>query len=192
MECPIRKFNDWWEQALDNSPLNQKSAVCVSTIDEHGFPAARFVDLKNVSEDGFVFCSYVDSAKGKHIQNRPEAAMTIWWDHVGYQVRIVGTTKVISSAEADRYWQSRNRSAQLTTTAFEQSAPLASEEELSQRLQQASAEYADKRIPRPDNWGGYCIEPISIEFLTFQESRLHLRQFFAKSNNAWKHQLLQP
>lgn len=192
MDNPLSKFERWWKEALVDSPLQQKSAVCISTIDEHGFPAGRFVDLKLVSDSGCVFCSYFDSVKGRHIARNPKVAMTAWWDHLGYQIRIVGSAQVISDAEADYFWQSRSRSAQLTTTAFEQSEPLHSENELTTRLEEASAEFAEQPVPRPSNWGGYRIKPVSIEFLTFRESRLHLRELFETKGNGWVKQLLQP
>lgn len=192
MESPIIKFESWWKDALLNSPLQQKNAVCVSTIDERGFPAGRFVDLKSVSEEGFIFCTYFDSAKGNHIAHNSKVAITIWWDHVGYQIRIVGVAEVISDVEADDFWQTRSRSAQLTTTAFEQSKALESEDVLVARLQEASARLAGRPIPRPNNWGGYCIKPASIEFLAFRESRLHLRELFECNGNGWVKLLLQP
>lgn len=192
MQQPILQFEKWWREALTDSPLQQKSAVCISTIDEHGFPAGRFVDLKSVSETGFVFCTYLDSAKGRQITFNPKVAMTIWWDHLGYQVRIVGQAHQIPAVEADHFWNTRSRSAQLTTTAFEQSAAMASELELNSRLQHVAASYADQPIPRPANWGGYCIKPVSIEFLTFRQSRLHLRELFEHRAEGWVKQLLQP
>jgi pyridoxamine 5'-phosphate oxidase len=192
MDNPISKFERWWQEALADSPLQLKSAVCVSTIDENGFPAGRYVDLKSVSETGFVFCTYFDSAKGRHIARDPKIAMTVWWDHLGYQVRVVGSAEVISDAEADGFWQSRSRSAQLTTRAFEQSARLNSENDLSSRLEESSAQFAGQAVPRPNNWGGYRIKPVSIEFLTFRESRLHLRESFEAKGDAWVKQLLQP
>ncbi|ALS98237.1 pyridoxine/pyridoxamine 5'-phosphate oxidase [Lacimicrobium alkaliphilum] len=192
MNNPIDKFKTWWQEALAESPLQQKSAVCVSTIDEQGFPTGRFVDLKSVGENGFVFCTCFDSAKGRQIERNAKTAITAWWDHSGYQVRIVGTSELITAGEADQFWAARNKSAQLTTTAFEQSEPTASEAELAARLEDASAKFAEQDIPRPDNWGGYCVKPISIEFLTFRESRLHLRELFVYKENGWVKQLLQP
>lgn len=192
MDNPISKFESWWKEALTDSLLQQKSAVCVSTIDENGFPAGRFVDLKSVSEAGFVFCTYFDSAKGRHIARDPKTSITIWWDHVGYQIRVIGSAQVITAAEADCFWQTRSRSAQLTTTAFDQSEPLHSEDELATRLHEASVKLVDQPIPRPGNWGGYCIKPVSIEFLTFRESRLHLRELFEYKGNGWIKRLLQP
>lgn len=192
MDNPISKFESWWQEALADSPLQQKSAVCVSTINENGFPTGRFVDLKSVSENGFVFCTYCDSAKGKQIARNSKVSMTIWWDHLGYQIRIVGKAEMITASEADGFWQTRSRSAQLTTTAFGQSKPMDSEGGLAIRLQEVSAKLAGQAIPRPDSWGGYCINPVSIEFLTFRESRLHLRELFEYKGNGWIKQLLQP
>lgn len=192
MENPIERFENWWQEALANSPLQQKSAVCVSTIDENGFPTGRFVDLKSVSEKGFVFGTYLDSPKGKHIIQNPNTALTAWWDHVGYQVRIQGIAEKITDSEADILWKTRSRTAQLTTTAFEQSEPMNSENELETRLKNSSTTHAGQLIPRPDNWSGYRIKPISIEFLTFRETRLHLRERFERQADTWTKQLLQP
>ncbi len=192
MENPIEKFQVWWNQALLNSPLQQKSAICISTIDENGFPSGRFVDLKSADKDGFVFCTYLDSDKGKHIQQNPKIAMTAWWDHVGYQVRVIGEAEAVSNDDAIIFWTTRKRSAQLTTTAFQQSKPLANQQELATRMQSISAEFADKEIPKPENWGGFCIKPLSIEFLTFAESRLHLRELYKRNGEGWTKSLLQP
>ena len=192
MKNPIEKFQQCWQTALLNSPLNQKSAVCVSTIDSGGFPSGRFVDLKTVNELGFTFCTYLDSAKGKHLNQNPKTALTVWWDHVGYQVRVVGVAQSIEESDAVVFWKTRSRDAQLTTTAFEQSQPLATEEELTSRAEVVAKMHLDTDIPKPQNWGGYCVKPVSIEFLTFKESRLHLRELYEKNERGWIKCLLQP
>ena len=192
MENPIEKFQQWWNQALMNSALQQKNAVCISTIDENGFPSGRFVDLKAVDENGFTFCTYLDSAKGKHIQHNSKTALTVWWDHIGYQVRVIGEATAISEADAVHFWKTRNRSAQLTTTAFQQSQPLTNEAELQTRVASIENKFIGLDIPKPESWGGYSIHPLSIEFLTFAESRLHLREFYKWNGNGWIKSLLQP
>lgn len=192
MENPFEKFKTWWKNALTNSPLNQKSAVCISTIDSNGFPSGRFVDLKAVSELGFVFCTYLSSAKGEHLKENSKIALTLWWDHVGYQVRVIGLAEPIDKNEAVAYWKTRNKEAQLTTTAFEQSKKLENEEELRSRIEQISEMYLDSEVPKPNDWGGYIIRPQSIEFLTFRESRLHLRELYTLKEGKWTKSLLQP
>jgi pyridoxamine 5'-phosphate oxidase len=192
MENPIEKFQLWWKSALLNSPLQQKSAVCISTIDENGFPNGRFVDLKSADENGFTFCTYLDSAKGKQIQINAKTAMSVWWDHVGYQVRVIGEAAAISEFEADAIWQTRKRSAQLTTTAFHQSQPMLGLNELESRFKSVENKFTGLEVPRPANWSGYCIRPISIEFLTFTESRLHIRELYSRAGHDWTKSYLQP
>ena len=192
MDNPIEKFKTWWEDSLSNTPLKQKSAVCVSTINNEGFPEGRFVDLKSVSENGFTFCTYLDSSKGSDIRRNSKVSLTVWWDHVGYQVRVVGIAEQISDLEASKYWQTRNRDAQLTTVSFAQSKPLSSESELSEKFDLMSKEVGSQSIPKPENWGGYIVRAVSIEFLTFKESRLHLRELFQENEGHWNKSLLQP
>jgi pyridoxamine 5'-phosphate oxidase len=192
MENPIEKFNTWWKSALLNSPLNQKNAVCISTIDDDGYPSGRFVDLKAVNEFGFVFCTCLNSAKGQHINENPKIALTLWWEHVGYQVRVLGMAQPIHENEAVTYWKTRSKEAQLTTTAFEQSQPLTSEEDLQTRVENISEQFKNSEILKPNTWGGYLIKPHSIEFLTFRESRLHLRELYTLGEDVWSKSLLQP
>jgi pyridoxamine 5'-phosphate oxidase len=192
MENPFEKFNELWGNALLNSPLQQKSAVCISTIDSNGYPSGRFVDLKAVNDLGFTFCTYLNSAKGQHINENSKVALTLWWDHVGYQVRVLGVAQTIGEQEAVTYWKTRSKEAQLTTIAFEQSQPLANEGELKAKVEAITKQYINSDVPKPSAWGGYCIKPQSIEFLTFRESRLHLRELYTMNENVWIKSLLQP
>lgn len=192
MDNPIDKFNTIWKNALIDTPLKQKSAVCVSTINADGFPESRFVDLKSVSEDGFIFCTYLDSNKGYDIRRDPKVSLTVWWDHIGVQIRVVGFAEQIAKMAASKYWQSRKREAQLTTMSFDQSKTLSSESELVTKFELVKEKMEGINVPKPGNWGGYAVSPLSIEFLTFRESRLHLRELFKNTNGQWYKSLLQP
>lgn len=192
MHNPLEKFQYWWQAVLLDSPLQQKSAVCVSTIDADGFPSARFVDLKAVNENGFIFCTSLSSEKSRHIRLNHKIALTAWWDHMGYQVRVTGIAKPLAESDAIVFWQSRDREAQLTTLALEQSKLLTSETAMMLKVKAVGMAYTSDSIPKPANWGGYCVDPISIEFLTFKESRLHLRELYVKTGSEWRKSLLQP
>jgi len=192
MDCPFTKFNVIWQKALENSTLIQKSAACISTIDADGFPQSRYVDLKSADNNGFIFCTYLDSNKGHEIQHNPKVSLTIWWDHIGKQIRVVGEAEQISEQSATEFWHTRSRDAQLTTTSFNQSQALSCESELDTRFELIKQKMQGHEIPKPDNWGGYVIIPLSIEFLTFKESRLHLRELYQSKNEQWQKSLLQP
>jgi pyridoxamine 5'-phosphate oxidase len=189
---PFKLFREWYNSVQETSPLKHRGAVCVSTVDQDGLPDGRFVDLKAFSESGFVFCTRFDSAKGLALAANPYAALTFWWDHTERQVRVVGPVQRVSDADADRYFQQRPRGAQLTTLASHQSAPLDSIAALELRVREMQVEFADAPVPRPAEWGGYCVIPMRMEFLTFKATRLHERLQFYRSGDAWSKQWLQP
>ena len=189
---PIDLFLEWYTQATQNSPLQHPKAVCVSTVDKYGAPQARFVALKNVSKAGFTFCSAFDSPKGRELDANPNVALTFWWDHIERQVRVSGTATRISDEEADRYFQERSKDAQLTSLVSEQSKLLEQPEALEKKLHEAQVEYEDQEVPRPQNWGGYCVRPMRLEFLKFKTNRLHERILFTCDADGWSKQLLQP
>jgi pyridoxamine 5'-phosphate oxidase len=192
MTNPIEKFNTWWKEAKLDSVLEHSNAVCVSTISKDGFPSGRFVDLKSADDKGFAFCTYLDSVKGQEIDNSPKVAMTIWWDHVGYQVRIIGLAEVLPTEAAIRFWKTRTRSAQITTLISNQSNVLKDHMCLEKLVEVAQAKYANREVPMPSTWGGYLVKPTSIEFLGFKVSRLHTRELFVAKNGVWDKCLLQP
>ena len=191
-EDPIQIFQHWYAEATENSPLQHPKAVCVSTINPKGIPEARFVALKNVSSAGFTFCSSLNSAKGIAIDFNSQVALTFWWDRIERQVRVKGIAKRISDKDADEYFRKRNRSAQLTSIVSKQSALLENSDRLKQKLSEVEKQFEDREIPRPDNWGGYCVKPISIEFLKFRKNRFHNRTLFTCDRGEWSKQLLQP
>ncbi|AHG40795.1 pyridoxamine 5'-phosphate oxidase [Pseudomonas syringae CC1557] len=191
-EHPIEHFHHWWNEIKSARTLKHPGAMCVSTTDENGFPNARFVDLKSVDEQGFVFCTFLDSQKGSELQSNPQVALTFWWELQGYQVRVRGIANAVPEEKAEAYWQTRSRSAQLTTLSCHQSQPLSSEHEMLERFEGMKKKLANKSIPKPENWGGFIVRPVTIEFLTFRENRLHLRERYTKTPQGWEKDLLQP
>ena len=64
-------------------------------------------------------------------------------------------------------------------------------DDLKLRLREADNQFLARPIPRPD-WGGYCVKPERIEFLSFAENRLHERVLFVLEAGEWQKTLLQP
>ncbi|WP_448566673.1 pyridoxine/pyridoxamine 5'-phosphate oxidase [Thalassotalea ganghwensis] len=188
----VQKFHYIWQKAKLDSPLTQKSAVCISTIDEQGFPQSRFVDLKAVNEQGFIFCTAYDSAKGQQLATNPKIALTAWWDHIGEQVRVVGVASKIADNIADSYWATRNSDAQLASLSFKQSQEWHQQQSMEHYFNVQQQAQDNQPIERPATWGGYLITPITIEFLTFKESRVHTRELYRQSDQQWHKSMLQP
>lgn len=189
---PLAQFRGWLVEALAESSLMHPRSFCLSTTDEHGAPDARFVDLKDVTADGLIFGTHLKSAKASAIARDPRVAATFWWDHIARQVRITGLCSQISGAASDVLFRQRPRVARLVSRISTQSKPVNDPADLERLLEVEIAETGDRDIDRPAEWGGYCIEPVRLEFLMFQPSRLHQRQVYTRDGDRWRMEWLQP
>lgn len=158
----------------------------------HGFPSGRYVDLKYIGENGFVFCTSLDSQKVRDIECNSKVGLTFWWEAIGYQIRIQGNATQISRHLAKRYWKTRSREAQIATMCCNQSEPLLSTQKMYSKFRKLKNKFEDQNISKPDNWGGFIVKPVSIEFLAFKENRLHVRELYKANGDGWQRTLLQP
>jgi pyridoxamine 5'-phosphate oxidase len=190
---PIQQFQVWYDEAK-KAGMRHYDAMTLATSTPDGRPSARIVLLKDVDSSGqFVFYTNYQSRKGEELEKNPHVALLFYWDPLWRQVRIEGALRKVSEEESDEYWNSRPRGSQLGAWASEQSAEISSRQELEEKLARLDAKYQGKSVPRPPHWGGYRVEPKSIEFWVGRENRLHDRHFYLRNKNgAWTQKLLSP
>ena len=190
---PLRLFALWFEEAKRSEP-SDASAMTLATIDADGLPNARMVLLKGFDERGFVFYTNVDSAKGRELGQHAKAALVFHWKSLNRQVRLRGTVEPVDPSEADAYFASRPRLAQIGAWASKQSAPLESRMAFEKAIAVTMAKYAVGTVPRPPNWSGYRVMPLVMEFWHDRPYRLHDRIEFrrAAANGPWSKTRLYP
>ena len=189
---PIRQFQKWFAEARTEKIIFPE-AMTLATVGSSGRPSARMVLLKAVDERGFIFHTNFLSAKGREIESHPEVALVIHWDIVQRQVRICGKAAKLSAGESDAYFATRPRESQLGAHASPQSDVVATREELDANYKRLEKLYEGKTVPRPAHWGGYCVNPTSIEFWKGRIGRLHDRILYERDiNGAWRIKRLAP
>jgi pyridoxamine 5'-phosphate oxidase len=188
---PIARFQRWFTQAK-RAGVPLPEAVALATADARGRPAVRYVLLKQSDGRGFVFYTNAASRKGRELRANARAALVVYWDAIGKQVRIDGRIIEVAAAEADAYWAMRPRESQLAALASRQSAPLVSRDVLVARWESLRRKHAHHAVPRPRGWTGYRLIPDAIEFWTRGDHRLHHRELFVRTRAGWKQRLLQP
>lgn len=191
-EDPLALFAAWFDAAV-SARLPEPNAVTVATVGPDGRPQARIVLLKGFDERGFVFYSNYDSLKGQALAANPFAALCFLWHDFERQVRIEGGCTRVSAGESDAYFQARPRMSRLGAWASIQSDVVATREELDANLKAAEAKFPGE-VPRPPHWGGYRVEPDSIEFWQGRPSRMHDRLRFRRAEHrmGWVRERLSP
>jgi pyridoxamine 5'-phosphate oxidase len=188
---PFALFERWFKDAKDKE-LNDPNGMALATADAGGFPDVRMVLLKHVDAQGFVFYSNAESAKGRELDANPRAALCFHWKSLRRQVRVRGLITPVRDAEADAYFQSRDRGARIGAWASAQSRPLEDRLALEKRIADYTLKFGLGDIPRPPYWRGWRVAPLTIEFWRDRPFRLHDRLVFerADAQASWsKHRL---
>lgn len=190
-EDPLALFEAWYSEA-EAQETNDPNAMAVATVDREGMPSVRMVLLKGFDSRGFVFYTNLESRKGAHIAANPKAALLFHWKSLRRQVRIEGPVEPVGEEEADAYFASRPRQAQIGAWASDQSRPLTGRFELEKRVARYAAKFAVGKIPRPPHWSGYRVRPERIEFWQHGAFRLHDRLVYHDHDGAWRSERLFP
>jgi len=171
---PVELFREWFAEAKAHEP-NDPEAMALATSDANGLPDVRMVLLKHADEEGFVFYTNLESAKGEELAANPQAALCFHWKSLRRQVRVRGPVTPTSDAEADAYFGTRPKDSQIGAWASRQSRPLEGRFALEKEVAIYAAKYALSTVPRPPHWSGFRVRPLAIEFWRDRPFRLHER-----------------
>jgi pyridoxamine 5'-phosphate oxidase len=189
---PFKQFEIWFKQA-EAAVAILPNAMTLATATKDGTPSARVVLLKDFDENGFVFYTNYESAKGKELDGNPVAALCFYWSELGRQVRITGTIARTSREESEVYFHTRPIDSQLGAWASNQSEVIAGRAVLEAKMEEMSTKYEGRVIPLPPYWGGYRVTPVVIEFWQNRSSRLHDRIRYRLVDGArWVVERLEP
>lgn len=189
---PIRQFAVWFGEATA-AGTRAPEAAAIATATPEGRPSVRMVLVKRWDEDGFVVFTNYESRKGEELAANPFAALLFNWDLLGRQVRIEGPATRTSPDETAAYVRSRPRGSQLSAMASPQSRPVPSRDALEASVAALAARYEAKDLPVPGNWGGFRVDPQSIEFWQHREDRLHDRiRYRRRQDGGWTRDRLAP
>ena len=192
-EEPLALFAEWFAEAVKAEP-NDPNAMSLATVDESGLPDVRMVLMKGYDADGFVFYSHIASQKGRELAANPKAGLLFHWKSLRRQVRIRGLVSAVTDAEADAYFATRPKQAQIGAWASKQSQPLESRFAFEQAIALVAAKYVIGAVPRPQGWSGWRVAPLQFEFWHDRAFRLHDRIEFrrAGADQPWSKTRLYP
>jgi pyridoxamine 5'-phosphate oxidase len=188
---PIDQIEEWLDEARALG-VPMPEAMTLATADGEGRPSARIVLLHGIDARGFVFHTNYGSRKGRDLAVNPRAALVLYWQPLGRQIRIEGTVERVGEEESAQYFRTRPRGGQLGAWASRQSEELASREVLEHRVSGLEKEYEGREVPLPPFWGGYRLAPDRIELWQHGDDRLHDRFAYSRRGSGWTRERLSP
>ena len=181
-----------WLDEAESAGVNELNAVVLATASASGQPSARTVLLKAYDERGLVVFTNYTSRKGREAEENPRASLVLPFYDLERQVVAVGAVERATREEAEAYFATRPRGAQISAWASQQSSVVASRAELERRHEEVAARFDGKDVPLPDFWGGLRLVPETVEFWQGRNDRLHDRLRFRRTDDDWVVERLSP
>ena len=183
---PLVQAQRWYQDAID-AGLVQPDAMQLATSS-----SARTVLLKGIDARGFSFFTNYESRKGVELAADPRCALVLLWKPLERQLTATGIATRVSAEESDAYFATRPRGSQISTWVSRQSTVVPSRRALEEQLAEVEARHPDE-VPRPPWWGGYVVEPVTVELWKGRRNRLHDRLRYRRDpTGAWIVERLAP
>ena len=190
LSCPISQFKAWFNEVINE--IIEPTAMTLSTYSTQHGCQSRVVLLKEVRDDGFVFFTNYNSLKGQQIDLNNNVSLSFFWPNFQRQIRINGLAIKLSNESSSHYFDKRPRRSQISAWVSDQSEIIQHRDDLNIKFKNLENKFKNQSIPKPPNWGGYLIQPVSIEFWQGREDRLHDRFLYLKKENTWMLNRLSP
>lgn len=197
----LTQFRSWLAEAVD-SGVREPNAMVVATASPTGDVSTRTVLCKGLDETGIVFYTNLTSDKSRDLQANPRAAATFPWIALQRQVHFRGPVVRVSDETAEQYWATRPRGSKIGAWASPQSTVLRDRQALEQLRAKAYERFGDEDdaastaaadIPLPPFWGGWLIQPETVEFWQGRIGRLHDRlRYRSDGSGGWVVERLAP
>jgi pyridoxamine 5'-phosphate oxidase len=181
-----------WLAVAVAEQVREPNAAVLATASADGAPSARTVLVKSVDERGLAVFTNLTSRKGREAAENPQASLVFAWLPLERQVVAVGGVEPVARDEAEAYFRTRPRGAQLGAWASHQSTVIGGREQLEARRAELDRRFEGGPVPLPDFWGGLRVVPRTVELWQGRPDRLHDRLRYRRTDRGWVVERLSP
>lgn len=187
---PYKLFKKFYNLSLKN---NQQSieAIAISSFDkENNEVDSRYVNLKYVLNEEWIFFSNYQSKKAHHFLTHNQISALFFWNNINVQIRMKGKINQTTRKFNDDYFAQRDKKKNALAISSNQSKVIGSYEDVVARYNESIENNDLTKCPK--YWGGFSFTPYYFEFWQGHDSRINKRDVYEFINNEWIHNHLQP
>ena len=189
-EIPYLLLKEKYDEAIDAGQKGIEAISISSFNKEMGEVDSRYVNLKFILNDEFIFFSNYNSHKASSFNSHNQIAALVYWPSVNVQIRMRAKIKKTTNEYNQNYFFDRSEEKNALAISSNQSKPIDSYNQVKENYNKSLKNDDLKKCP--EFWGGYSFTPYYFEFWEGHESRLNKREVYEKSDDSWKHLILQP
>ena len=166
-------------------------AICISSYNKCNDEVdSRFVNLKYVDNDNFIFFTNYNSSKSEQFSSHNQIAATVFWDSINVQIRIKANIKKKSPTYNKQYFKSRSIKKNALAISSNQSKKITSYQKIIDSYKTTLNN--NNLLLCPDYWGGFSFKPYSFEFWEGHNSRINKRELYELTEELWNYSILEP
>jgi len=189
-ETPLILLKEKYQKAIKNKQKNIQ-AISISSFNSNTHEVdSRYVNLKFISNDEFIFFSNYESAKADAFNSHNQIAALLYWSSIDTQIRMKAKIKKTSKDFNQKYFFDRAKEKNALAISSNQSKQIDSYSQVQENYNQSLKNNDLKKCP--EYWGGYSFIPYYFEFWEGHESRVNKREVFNNIDGIWKQSFLQP
>ena len=189
---PYNLFTHFYNDALNS---NQKAinAIVISSFDQDSNEVdSRFVNLKYINNEDWIFFSNYSSPKAKQFDSHKQITAAFYWNEIDVQIRIKASIKKCDEEFSDFHFKLRDHSKNALAISSNQSEIISSYQDVKDNFEKVSTR-SSSLSERPNYWGGFSFLPYSMEFWQGDSSRVNKRTLYKLNDNlGWIKTYLQP
>ena len=189
-EIPYQFFQEKYDEALNAGQCGIEAISISSYNKELNEVDSRYVNLKFITNDEFIFFSNYDSPKASSFNFNNQIAALFYWSSINIQIRMKAQIKKTSKEFNQKYFFDRSEEKNALAISSNQSKEIESFDQVKENYNK-SLNNDDLKIC-PKHWGGFSFVPYEIEFWEGNEFRLNKRNLYKKDNTNWNHYILEP
>ncbi len=189
-EKPYLIFKELYDKSIYAKQENIEAILIASFSIDSNEVDARYVNLKIIDGDKFIFFSNYNSPKSTQFNSHSQISAVLFWNSINTQIRMKAYISKVPAKISNEYFKLRSEDKNALAISSMQSTQIRSYEDVEIKYKKTLSE-ANLTI-RPEYWGGYSFVPYCFEFWEGHKSRLNKRDLYQLKNNKWQHSILQP